>query len=44
MPTVNKYNCDINIMIRGIGGQGVKLAGTVQNTALQSPVVKLEVK
>ena len=29
MPTVNKYNCDINIMIRGIGGQGVKLAGTI---------------
>ncbi|MBK5112237.1 MAG: 2-oxoacid:acceptor oxidoreductase family protein [Candidatus Heimdallarchaeota archaeon] len=22
-------NCDINIMIRGIGGQGVKLAGTI---------------
>jgi len=25
----NKTNCDINIMIRGIGGQGVKLAGTI---------------
>jgi 2-oxoglutarate ferredoxin oxidoreductase subunit gamma len=30
MPTNSKNkNCDVNIMIRGIGGQGVKLAGTV---------------
>lgn len=29
MPTNSKNNCDINIMIRGIGGQGVKLAGTI---------------
>ena len=30
MPTNSKSkNCDINIMIRGIGGQGVKLAGTI---------------
>ena len=29
MPTVTTDNCDINIMIRGIGGQGVKLAGTI---------------
>lgn len=30
MPTKSsKDNCDINIMIRGIGGQGVKLAGTI---------------
>ena len=25
----SKNNCDINIMIRGIGGQGVKLAGSI---------------
>lgn len=25
----SRNNCDINIMIRGIGGQGVKLAGTI---------------
>ncbi|MHA1629258.1 MAG: 2-oxoacid:acceptor oxidoreductase family protein [Candidatus Heimdallarchaeota archaeon] len=24
-----KVNCDINLMIRGIGGQGVKLAGSI---------------
>ena len=30
MPMKSKNdNCDINIMIRGIGGQGVKLAGTI---------------
>ncbi len=30
MPMNSKNeNCDINIMIRGIGGQGVKLAGTI---------------
>ena len=29
MPTNSNNNCDINIMIRGIGGQGVKLAGTI---------------
>ncbi|MHA1124268.1 MAG: 2-oxoacid:acceptor oxidoreductase family protein [Candidatus Heimdallarchaeota archaeon] len=29
MPTATINNCDINIMIRGIGGQGVKLAGTI---------------
>ncbi len=29
MPTALTDNCDINIMIRGIGGQGVKLAGTI---------------
>lgn len=29
MLTNPNNNCDINIMIRGIGGQGVKLAGTI---------------
>ncbi len=30
MPTSSKNDkCDVNIMIRGIGGQGVKLAGTI---------------
>ncbi len=29
MPTNSTSNCDINIMIRGIGGQGVKLVGTI---------------
>lgn len=29
MPTNSTNNCDINIMIRGIGGQGVKLIGTI---------------
>ncbi len=29
MPTNSTNNCDINIMIRGIGGQGVKLVGTI---------------
>lgn len=30
MPMNSKNdNCDINLMIRGIGGQGVKLAGTI---------------
>ena len=29
MRTISENNCDINIMIRGIGGQGVKLAGTI---------------
>jgi len=29
MPMNSTNNCDINIMIRGIGGQGVKLVGTI---------------
>ena len=29
MPTNSTNKCDINIMIRGIGGQGVKLIGTI---------------
>ena len=29
MPMSSKNKCDINIMIRGIGGQGVKLAGSI---------------
>ncbi|MEA2070383.1 MAG: 2-oxoacid:acceptor oxidoreductase family protein [Asgard group archaeon] len=29
MPMSSRVNKDINIMIRGIGGQGVKLAGTI---------------